>query len=203
VPHFGILEAVSWSRLDWSPDGAQIAFECYYDPCYNSREGHSFNPEIYKANANGTGDPVRLTDDPATDTYPAFLPSEGKIAFSSNRDGDHDLYITNADETGEPQQLSGISARDILSDWQPVQQGSAAYMMTRPQGRHHKVLLSPTLSRARGGRPRKTSWRAQGAEGIGLLGRREVRRTCKPRLSRLTTLPSSPVATYRPGITWI
>jgi Tol biopolymer transport system component len=122
---FGSQVPPGWSwtyRPDWSPDGAQIAFECYYDPCYDSPEGHSFNPEIYKANANGTGDPVRLTNDPATDTYPAFSPGGGKVVFSSNRDGDYDLYIMNADGTDDdPQPLTGNSARDVLPDWQPVQ----------------------------------------------------------------------------------
>ena len=121
---FGSQVPPDWSwtyRPDWSPDGYQIAFECYYDPCYDSPEGHSSNPEIYKANANGTGDPTRLTNNPATDTYPAFSPGGGKIVYSSNRDGDFDLYITNADGTGDPLPLTSNSARDVLPDWQPVQ----------------------------------------------------------------------------------
>ena len=54
-------------------------------------------------------------------TYPAFSPGGGKIVFSSNRDGDYDLYIINADRTGDPRPLTGNSARDVLPDWQPVQ----------------------------------------------------------------------------------
>ena len=109
-------------RPDWSPNGAQIAFECYYDPCSDSASGPpSVNPEIYKANANGTGDPVRLTNHPATDTYPAYSPGGGKVVFSSNRSGDYDLYIINADGTGDPQPLTSNSARDVLPDWQPLQ----------------------------------------------------------------------------------
>jgi TolB protein len=108
-------------RPDWSPDGAQIAFECYYDPCSDSpSEPPSVNPEIYKANANGTGDPIRLTNDPATDTYPGFSPGGGKIVFSSDRDGDYDIYVMDADGTNV-QQLTNNPAKDVLPDWQPVQ----------------------------------------------------------------------------------
>jgi Tol biopolymer transport system component len=114
-----------WSyRPDWSPDGSQIAFECYYTDCYDNTAPHSVNPEIYKVNANGTGTPIRLTNDPATDTYPAFSPdvgpNGGKIVFASNRNGDYDLYIMNADGT-DPHPLTTNSARDVLPDWQPVQ----------------------------------------------------------------------------------
>jgi Tol biopolymer transport system component len=112
----------SWTyRPDWSQDGSQITFECYYADCYDSTSGHTVNPEIYKANANGTGNPVRITNDPATDTYPAFSPGGGKIVYSSNRDGDFDLYIKNADGTGTPQRLTNNTARDVLPDWQPIQ----------------------------------------------------------------------------------
>ena len=108
-------------RPDWSPDGSQITYECYYDPCEETTSGdHSANYEIYKTNANGTGTPTRLTNDPATDRHPAFSSGGGKIVYSSNREGDYDLYITNADGTDDPQRLTGNSARDVLPDWQPV-----------------------------------------------------------------------------------
>ena len=68
---FGSQAPPGWSwtyRPDWSPDGSQISFECYYDPCYDDPNGHSENSEIQKVNANGTGDPLRLTNNSATDT---------------------------------------------------------------------------------------------------------------------------------------
>jgi Tol biopolymer transport system component len=70
-------------------------------------------------NADGS-DNKRLTTNPATDTYPAFSPGGGKIVFSSNRDGDYDLYIMNANGT-DVEQLTNNPAREILPDWQPAQ----------------------------------------------------------------------------------
>ena len=109
-------------RPDWSPDGSQITFQRYHDPCGGSlSEPTCYSYDIYKANANGTGTPTPLTNHPKSDTHPAFSPGGGKIVFSSNRDGDYDLYIMKADGTDDPQPLTSNSARDVLPDWQPIQ----------------------------------------------------------------------------------
>lgn len=111
-------------RPDWSPDGTQLTYECSDDPCDESGGTHSFNPEIYKVNADGTFN-TRLTTDPADDSYPAFSPGGSKIVFSSNRpspkDGstDYELYVMDADGDNV-RQLTNNSALDILPDWQPV-----------------------------------------------------------------------------------
>ena len=49
-------------------------------------------------NADGT-DQTRLTNSPASDTYPAFSPDSSQIAFDSNRDGNDEIYVMNADGT--------------------------------------------------------------------------------------------------------
>ncbi len=111
-------------RPDWSPDGKQLTYECSEDPCDESGSASSYNPEIYKVNADGTGN-TRLTNDPADDSYPAFSPTGSKIVFSSNRpapsDGstDYELYIMDADGNNV-RQLTDNSALDILPDWQPI-----------------------------------------------------------------------------------
>ena len=113
-------------RPDWSPNGTQLTYECSEDPCDASTDTHTYNPEIYKVNADGSLN-TRLTNNSADDSYPAFSPTGSKIVFSSNRpspkDGseDYELYITDADGTGVVRQLTNNSAMDILPEWQPVQ----------------------------------------------------------------------------------
>ncbi len=45
------------------------------------------------------GEPVNLTSHPASDEAPAWSPDGSRIAFESNRDGDSDVYVVNADGT--------------------------------------------------------------------------------------------------------
>ena len=47
-------------------------------------------------NADGT-DPVRLTENFTDDHRPMWSPDGTKIAFSSNRDGNYEIYLMNAD----------------------------------------------------------------------------------------------------------
>jgi hypothetical protein len=54
------------------------------------------NPEIYVIKPDGTG-LVRLTNNAAADTEPAWSPDGKRIAFTSDRDGGEDIYVMNAD----------------------------------------------------------------------------------------------------------
>src|SRR5213083_3084647 len=65
----------------------------------SNRDG---NNEIYVMNADGTG-LTRLTNDPASDVYPAWSPDGSRIAFTSTRDGHNNIYIMNADGSGVTQ----------------------------------------------------------------------------------------------------
>jgi RNA polymerase sigma factor (sigma-70 family) len=58
--------------------------------------GRSGNSQIYLMNLDGTG--VRnLSNNPASECYPAWSPDGGRIAFTSNRDGASDVYVMDAD----------------------------------------------------------------------------------------------------------
>ena len=47
-------------------------------------------------NADG-GNVRRLTTHPAMDYWPAWSPDGKRIAFTSNRDGNYEIYVMNAD----------------------------------------------------------------------------------------------------------
>jgi len=88
----------------WSPDGSQLVF--------------ARNGDIYKINADGTGED-QLTTDASDDAAPAFAPGGGKIVFSSDRDGDFDLYVMDSDGT-DVRRLTNGPGYDRSPDWQPV-----------------------------------------------------------------------------------
>jgi len=58
----------------------------------------------------------RLTEDPAIDLHPTWSPDGTRIAFSSNRDGDWEIYVVNADGTGLVK-LTDNSAYDSEPSW--------------------------------------------------------------------------------------
>ena len=77
----------------WSPDGRMFAY------C-SDRSG---NTDVWVQQVSG-GDPIRITDDPATDCEPAWSPDGTQIAFWSARDGGG-LYLVPA-LGGRPRRLS-------------------------------------------------------------------------------------------------
>jgi Tol biopolymer transport system component len=106
----------------WSPDGSTILFasdrdrngECLFHDCV----GHA--PELYVMDADGS-DETRLTWSQATEGGATWSPDGTRIIFSriTDEDGDHDLYVANAD---------GSCVRRITRhpdwDWMPSWTGS-------------------------------------------------------------------------------
>ena len=80
----------SWMSLDVSPDGKTIVFDLLGD--------------LYMLPIAG-GDAKRITDGLAFDSQPRYSPDGASIVFISDRDGDDNLWIANADGT-EPRPLS-------------------------------------------------------------------------------------------------
>ena len=68
---------------DWSPDGSMLVWMTQYNCC---------SPwEIHTMNADGSGQ-ANFTNHPRDDDYPTWSPDGTKISFTSNRDGDTDVY---------------------------------------------------------------------------------------------------------------
>lgn len=87
-------------------------------PSYSKgKVAFSYLGDIWTANENGA-DVQRLTDNKARDIYPRYSPDGNWIAFSSNREGNYDVYLIPA-TGGKPKQLTFHSADDNVVGWSP------------------------------------------------------------------------------------
>ncbi len=87
-------------------------------PSYSKgKVAFSYLGDIWIANENGSS-LQRVTDNMARDVYPRFSPDGSTIAFSSNRDGNYDVFVVSA-EGGKPKQLTFHSADDNVVGWTP------------------------------------------------------------------------------------
>jgi dipeptidyl aminopeptidase/acylaminoacyl peptidase len=95
----------------WSPDGARVAFQ--QDP--------GLHPEIWTANADGTN-LLQLTGNSDDDRHPAWSPDGTKIVFASDRAAGttlSDLYVMNADGTGQVAITNSPSVDETHPAWSP------------------------------------------------------------------------------------
>ena len=87
-------------------------------PTYSKgKVAFSYLGDIWIANENGT-EVQRLTDNQAREVYPRFSPDGAMIAFSSNREGNYDVFVVPA-TGGKPRQLTFHSADDNVVGWTP------------------------------------------------------------------------------------
>jgi TolB protein len=88
-----LTDSPDWELFPaWSPDGTRIAF--------NGLVPNSRNTDVFVMNADGSN--VRqLTDSPRFDENPTWSPDTGQIAFQTDRDGNFEIYLMNADGTDQ------------------------------------------------------------------------------------------------------
>ena len=100
------------------PALSQAQVKLLRHPTYsNGKVAFSYLGDIWIANENGS-DVQRLTDNKARDVFPRFSPDGKWIAFSSNREGNYDVYVIPA-TGGKPRQLTFHSADDNVVGWTP------------------------------------------------------------------------------------
>jgi TolB protein len=145
---------------DWSPDGRTIAFQ-------SLRDGNS---EIYVMNADGSGQ-RNLTRSPATDSFfpdiqartaqhSAWSPNGRTIVFVSNRGGNRDIYVMNADGSGL-QRLTRNPKSDDDPVWSP--DGRTIAFVSRRDGNPEVYVMNADGSEQRNltrnpGRDRAPAW---------------------------------------------
>lgn len=93
----------------WSPDGAKLAYTFAFlgQPA-----------EILVTSPNALYFSVNLTNSAADDITPSWSPDGSKIAFSTNRDGNYEIYVMNADGSN-PQRLTNNAGADRSPSWSP------------------------------------------------------------------------------------
>jgi TolB protein len=100
----------------WSPDGKSLLVN-------SNREG---DYDIYRYDISGTV-PLQIdltqakivSDDNAVEGPAIWSPDGKQIALSSNRDGDFEVYVMNA-EGGPQRQLTHNTVDDVVLDWQSL-----------------------------------------------------------------------------------
>ncbi len=129
----------------WSPNGVMIAFQ------YVNAEGIS---SISLAKADLTGG-SRLIVDFGMVNNPTWSPDGTRLAFTSNQDGDNEIYVVAVDsneltfDTVAPeaiQQLTSNEDWDAVGNWQPI--GSVAVPVSDPAPFPLETAVSSELPRA-------------------------------------------------------
>ncbi len=100
----------------WSPDGQKIAF---ISPCAGRRDQYE-NAKIYTLDLSINSDPILLPlpASPASDYDPAWSPDGNRIAFTSTRAGNPDIYVYNFLD-GSLKQLTNERYAEKQPAWSP------------------------------------------------------------------------------------
>jgi TolB protein len=90
--------------VDWSPDGSKIAI--------------GDGQDIWTIPADETGGSTPLVTGPGDNGVPSWSPDGRRLAFMSDRDGNFEIYVMNADGTGQTR-LTDNPLTDGNPVWSP------------------------------------------------------------------------------------
>lgn len=95
----------TWMSLDISPDGKHIVFDLMGD--------------IFRIPASG-GKAEQITDGMAFDTHPRYSPDGKYLLYTSDGDGEENLYYRNLEDTSDVTQLTkGENTHFTNAEWTP------------------------------------------------------------------------------------
>lgn len=97
----------------WSPDGNRIAFA----------SGEPGNLDIMIADANGEGEPVRVTTSAGNEQSPRWSADGDRVAYTTDADGHSDIYLSwlqsDAAAPSAPVRITSSDTDESLGDWSP------------------------------------------------------------------------------------
>jgi Tol biopolymer transport system component len=139
----------------WSPNGRKIAFI----RTRNSSRLHGHPWELWVMNADGSGQrnlargsghgdgpPWSWSDTEAVMPAPSWSPDGRKLLFASHHDGNPEIYVVNADGSGQ-RRLTRDPAEDTDPSWSPDGR-EIAFISTR-DGKHGIYVMTADGSRQR------------------------------------------------------
>jgi Tol biopolymer transport system component len=100
---------------DVSPDGLWVAYSVNM-PVDGNFGQTTTQQDIFIGPLQG-GQAIRITDDPGNDSDPNWSPDGSRIVFNSDRESDPQIYVMNANGTGQTQ-LTDVGA-NTAADWSP------------------------------------------------------------------------------------
>ena len=96
--------------LTLSPDDRRVAFTEWL---------HAGNPDVWVYDLDRPS-PTRITDDDGRDLFPVWSPDSKRLAFTSSLSGGRNLYVKQADGSGDPTPLLLTQkVREYATDWSP------------------------------------------------------------------------------------
>ena len=101
-------EQGAYGDIDLSPNGKFIAI---------TRQDSGPTADIWVIDWQRAGVPTRLTLDPGDDINPVWSPTGDRIAFTTYRKGNADVYIKNANGVGTETPLLDSSSNELVEDW--------------------------------------------------------------------------------------
>ena len=115
-----------------SPDGSKLLFMSFH--------ANGFSDDIVLLNPDGTVQ-ANLTDNKWRDSAPVWSPDGGKIAFVSNRDGNHDIFVMDADGTNPVNLTRDSESNDHGPHWSP--DGSKIVYVSDRRGGYNLHIMNP------------------------------------------------------------
>lgn len=106
----------------WSPDGTRLAFSAFLlgetgEPVHG--QGSAPNEDVFVLRVDDR-ELTQITHHEATDRAPAWTPDGNELLFTSDRDGDADLWLVQLDDVENPRNLindDDAPHQDAFAHW--------------------------------------------------------------------------------------